>query len=87
MQRIQELLTLHSTHTLSERSELVGYFTEKINQQREGTKYRPLTPRAIAIKLGHLNLTDIYYLKSICDDAQRRNGAFSKVFWSSLKVK
>ena len=49
----------------SERAELIGLFTDKINAERKGTKYKKLPARAIAVKLSHLSVSDCYYLKSI----------------------
>ena len=63
-----------------ERSELIGFFTDKVNETRTG-KYKPLSYRAIAVKLGHLKLPDLYYLKSTCEKAQH----FAKTFWWSIK--
>jgi hypothetical protein len=67
----------------SERSELIGYFHKNVNADRGGRK--PLPIRAIAVKLGGLKLPDLYYLKSICEDEQRRGGSWSKTFWGALK--
>src|SRR5882672_655503 len=37
-------------------------------------------------KLQGLELRDLYYLKSICEDGRRRGVPFGKVFFGSLKV-
>jgi hypothetical protein len=71
----------------SERAELVQFFTDKINADRRGTKYKPLPVAAIAVKLAHLKLPDLYYLKSVCEDAERRGKPFAAIFWYELKAK
>jgi hypothetical protein len=71
----------------SERGDLIDYFTNEINLERNGTNFKKITPRVVAIKLGGLSLTDLYYLKSVCDDARRRRYPVSKVFFGSLKVR
>ncbi len=50
------------------------------------------SPKPFAIhwgqKTSHLkSLSDWSYLKSICDDAERRGDIWSRVFWGSLKPK
>lgn len=71
----------------TERGDLITYFLEKINAARKGTKYKPFTARAMAVKLSHLKLQDLYYLKSVCEDAERDGFGFSKKFWYELKPK
>lgn len=72
----------------NERQEIIYKFTETINNERYGTKYKPITGKAVACKLGHLkdNAT-LYYFLSQCKDYQNRHGSFSKYFFGALKVK
>ncbi len=67
----------------SERGELIEFFTNKLNEDRDGIKFKKLTIRGVAVKLGHLDLNDLYYLKSYCLQAKN----FSSCFWWSLKAK
>ena len=71
----------------NERQEIIYKFTEAINNERYGTKYKPMTGKAVACKLGHLkdNAT-LYYFLSQCKDYQNRHGSFSKYFFGALKV-
>lgn len=70
-----------------ERGDLLEYFTMKINIQRMKDGYAPIKISYIAFKVGHLKrLEDLYYLKSICEDAEKRGGIFSKVFFGSIKI-
>jgi hypothetical protein len=69
----------------SERAELIGYFADQINRERKGTKYRAVTYRYIAVKLAHLSVFDLHYLKNQARDYQDRHGSFSKYFFGSLK--
>ena len=59
----------------SERGEILSYFSLK-------------TKRSIpylAYKLMGLTITDLYYLKSSCDDYERQGNPWSKAFFGSLK--
>ena len=71
----------------SERASVIQQFTEEINQEREGTKYKLLTGKVIAIKLSHLKLQDLYTFLSLCRDYKNRQKSFSKYFFGALKVK
>lgn len=71
----------------TERGLLLKQFTEEINKERQGTKWKPLTIRGLAIKLSHLSTKDLYYMKSICQDYKNRGGSFGKCLFGSIKVK
>ena len=66
-----------------ERQELIGQFTSKINAEREGTKYKPVSAKFIAAKLGHLKTSEIRDFYKVCGS----RGEFGKVFFGALKVK
>jgi hypothetical protein len=68
----------------SERGDLLSFFHSRINLARRG-KFKPLPISAIAVKLSHCSIADLYYLKSTCLDAERRGVPFSAVFWASIK--
>jgi hypothetical protein len=70
----------------SERGELLEYFHREANLEWDSKKYGQLTIKRIAVKLAHLKVNDLYYLKSTCEDARRRRGEWAKYFWGSLKV-
>lgn len=71
----------------TERGDLLTYFTECVNKERDGTKYKKVRIPFIATKVSHLSTADLYYLRSSCDDARRRGYGWSKCFFGSLKVK
>ena len=71
----------------TERGELLRYFTDKINADRDGNRFKKLPVAAVGVKLSHLALADLYYLKSTCEDAERRGKPFSAIFWWSIKPK
>jgi len=72
----------------SERASLIKEFVEAINDEREGTKYLPMSAKAIACKVGHIKeLEDLRFLLSISKDSKRRTGSFGKCFFGSLKVR
>ena len=82
----------------SERSDLIQYFMDTVNRERVRDKRKPLPFLYFARKCTGLELKDLYYLKSICEDADRRGGwkdkdgkwhptSFGKLFCGSLKAK
>jgi len=66
----------------SERDEFIRNFTERINGERRGTKYKPMSVKAVAVKLAHLTIQDLHYFYKICSEAD----SFGKVFFGALKV-
>ena len=48
------------TNIRSERDEAIQAFVDKLNEAREGTKYPPLTPAAVAVKVAHLSVSDLW---------------------------
>lgn len=74
-----EKLTEKRSKVNSERSDLIKFFVERL-RNKKGEKY---LPRFIGYKLAHLSVSDLYYLKSICEKSDN----FGKVFWGSLRVK
>lgn len=70
----------------TERGELLSWFTENINAERDGVKYKKLSIGAVAVKLQKLNLQDLYYMKAVLND--RSPGyPFGKAFWGMLKAR
>jgi hypothetical protein len=73
---------------VTERGLLLTEITDTINAERKGTKWKPVTIKQVAVKVGHLKeISDLTFLLSICKDSKRRCGSFSKCFYGSLKVK
>lgn len=66
----------------NERQDVVRQFVERLNAERDGIKYKKLSPAAVAVKLSHLNVQDLYYFLRVCKDAK----SFSAFFWYSLKT-
>lgn len=61
----------------SERGDLITSFTERINQERIGTAYKPLRLSYIANLLSVYKTGDLYVLLKKCGEAK----SFSKCFW------
>ena len=66
----------------SERAELIGEFTDLLNRERSGTKYKKLSYSFIGIKLAHVSISDLYFLLKRC----KESSSFGKVFFGSLKI-
>ncbi len=92
MQNIKDLLSelgkINKSKITSERQDIIRQFMEAINGERLGTKYKPLSPRAVACLVGHIkdNHT-LYYFLSTCRDYKQRSGSFSKCFFGSIKIR
>lgn len=59
----------------SERGELMEYFAKKLS--------KPIG--YVAYKLTGFKVPDMYYLKSICDQAEQRGEPWAKVWYGSIK--
>ena len=71
------------TNAQSERADIIRQLVEGINRERIGTQWKPVQPRVVAIKVGHLKTNaDLYYLLSICKNAK----SFGACFFGSIKV-
>lgn len=70
----------------NERQAVIKEFVDEINKERIGTKWKPITPKAVAIKLGMLKSTrELYEFLSECRDYKNRNGSFGKRFFGSYQ--
>lgn len=69
----------------SERAEIISRFVEQINKDRIGTKWEPITPKAVALKVGHLkNNMELHSFYKICETSK---SGFGKCFFGALKVR
>lgn len=83
-QAILDRFKTPQTNIRSERAEIIKQFVDGINIERINTKYKPVTPRAVAIKLGHIkDKRDLYYFLKKCQNAD----SFGKCFFGCLKCK
>jgi hypothetical protein len=71
----------------TERGELMRYFMERLNPPRVRDGLPPLTMGRIGRLLVAIPTRDLYYLKSVCEDAAARGSDFSKKFWWEIKPK
>lgn len=71
----------------TERGELMRYFMEKLNHSRVKDGLPPLTMPRMGRVLVAIPTRDLYFLKSVCDDAESRGNSFSKKFWWEVKPK
>lgn len=68
----------------SERGLLIEEFYNKLKGEWKGNS--PLSYGYLCFRVSHLKVPDLYYLKSICFDYERRGGIFAKCFWGSIKA-
>ena len=86
---LPELDKVNKSRINNERASIIAQFVEEINKERfPYKKYKELSPRAVAVKVGHLkdNHT-LYYFLSQCNKGKAERGSFSKVFFGALKVR
>ena len=69
----------------TERGELMRYFMTEVNRARRRDGLILLTMPRMGKIFEHIPTKDLYYLKSVCDDAAARGHEFSKRFWYELK--
>lgn len=67
----------------TERGELMEYFRDKLNRTRVRDGYTPLSLARMGKILQLIPTKDLYYLKSVCDQATD----FSKKFWWEVNPK
>ena len=73
----------------TERGEIMQYFMQKLNTNRLRDKLPQLTMGRMGKILQTIPTQDLYFLKSICDDAHTRGDqtSFSKRFWWEINPK
>lgn len=66
----------------SQKEELIENFRTRLNENRVGTKYKPLSHVAVKVKLGNTGMTDheLYAFYQECCSAK----SFSKFFFYAL---
>ena len=69
----------------TERGELMRYFMLELNKGRKRDGLELLTMPRMGKIFELIPTKDLYYLKSVCDDAASRGHEFSKRFWWELK--
>lgn len=72
---------------VTERGEMMQYFRHKLNIARVRDGLPPLSMPRMGRLLVAIPTKDLYYLKSVCDDSDKRGGldAFCKKFWWEIK--
>ena len=85
MQTSGNLFADYKLDTRSQREKFVDEAFEKINNQRIGTKWKPLTKRAIAIRINICckSETDVHYFQKKCQQAN----SYSQCFFGLTKPK
>lgn len=71
----------------SERAFIIDQFVTFINNERLGTKWKPASAKGIAIKLAHLDMSDLRWFLDKCNEAKKDGFGFGKYFYSQLKKK
>jgi hypothetical protein len=85
MQHIKAHLTprQQKKERATERGEMMEYFRDKLNRERIRDGLSPLSMPRMAKILQLIPTKDLYYLKSVCDQATN----FSKKFWWEVNPK
>ncbi len=65
------------------RFKLLDIALKRINQERQGTKYKPMTMKLLGIKTSLLSTDDLDYLIKV----SQQSGNFSRLFFGLLKKK
>ncbi len=82
MQKVTTLLKpIKRTKLTSQRQLIIKDCLDRINAERQGTKYKPMTPRTLAIKLGHLTTEDIKFHHAQCCKVKN----YGRLFFGLIK--
>jgi hypothetical protein len=73
----------HKKERATERGELMQYFRDRLNRTRVRDHLPPLSMPRMGRILQAIPTKDLYYLKSVCDQASD----FSKKFWWEVNPK
>lgn len=65
----------------NERDEIISNMQERINKEREGTKWKPLSVRAVVMKVSHLKGFELNWFYCECCKAE----SFGRYFFGKLK--
>ena len=65
----------------SERQSVIAEALKIINKEREGTKWKPMTGRGLAIKVSHLSTSDLKYHHYNCSKAKE----YGRLFFGLLR--
>lgn len=65
----------------TERGDLMTYFKDRLNPARVKDGFQPISMGRMGRILFAIPTTDLYALKSKCQDAERRGFSFAKRFW------
>ena len=61
----------------TEKGDLLNFFLERINADRDGVKYKKLDIKRMGFLLSVYNVEQLYFLRMKCEKATN----FSKTFW------
>lgn len=78
---LEKLKSKKPLRITSERQDLIQRFTDKINLERIGTKFKPVIWRQINGLVAHVKISDLYWLFKECESGD----SFSKKFFGILK--
>lgn len=78
-----ENFTIARSKIVNERQHLLSIAVERINAERKGTKWKEISPRAVAIKTAHIPLPDLRDFIYQCE----KQPEFGRCFFGRLKVK
>lgn len=71
----------------TERGELLTEMLNEINKERVNTKFKPLSIKLLAIKLGHIPTNHLYHLMSEARDYRNRGKSYGQYVFGVIKVK
>jgi hypothetical protein len=70
----------------TERGDLLEAFLSRLNPGRKAKGYPPLSHGRLAYLLTGIKTADLYYLLSVCNDAERRGYNWGAIFWKEIKA-
>lgn len=88
MKQIKDLIIeKEDSKITNKRQYVLSLILEEINKERAGTKWKPITPAYLGVKLSHLSEFDLWHMLSVGKDYKERGKPFGMYLFGSLKNK
>jgi len=81
--RMQSIQEQPKSKITNQRQELVKKFLDRLNESRDGEKYKPLSPARVAVKMSFMSVSELYQFYGYCDESSN----FSSTWWYLLNPK
>lgn len=87
MKQLLQTNLFRESKITNRRQELIKEFVDSINLERQGTKYKSVTGKEIAVRLGKAQMSEreLELFLSECKEYKNIHGSFGKRFYGGFK--